>query len=57
METAQIKSIAPFVLALGVAGLLYSKKYTYALYVGLALAAWLGYDLYEKKSAEAAEEA
>jgi hypothetical protein len=57
METAQIKSILPFVLALGVAGLLYSKKYTYALYVGLALAAWQGYDLYEKKIAEAEAEA
>jgi len=57
METAQLKSVAPFVLAVAVAGLLYSKKYSYALYVGLALAAWLGYDLYEKKSAEAAVEA
>jgi hypothetical protein len=57
METAKIKSILPFVLAAATAFLLYSKKYTYALYVGLALAAWLGYDLYEKKSAEAGAEA
>lgn len=56
METAQIKSIAPFALAAATAFLLYSKKYSYAMYVGLALAAWLGYDLYEKKSAEAAAE-
>ena len=54
MDTAQVKSVAPFALAAVVAFLVYSKRYAYALYVGLALAAWLGYDLYEKKSAEAA---
>lgn len=53
METAQIKSVAPFVLAAVAAYLVYSKKYSYALYVALGLAAWLGYDFYEKKSAEA----
>lgn len=53
METAQIKLVAPFVLAALVAYLVYAKKFTYALYVALGLAAWLGYDFYEKKSAEA----
>lgn len=57
MDTAQIKSVAPFALAAVAAYLVYAKKYSYALYVGLALAAWLGYDLYEKKSAEASAEA
>ncbi len=45
-----MKSIAPFALAAIGAFLLYTKRYTYAMYVGLFLAAWLGYDLYEKKS-------
>lgn len=56
METAQLKSVAPFALAAAVAFLLYTGRNKYALYVGFALAAWLGYDLYEKKSAEAAAE-
>jgi hypothetical protein len=54
METAEMKSYAPFALAAVVAYLVYAKKYSNALYVGLALAAWLGYDLYEKKSADQA---
>jgi hypothetical protein len=47
---SDMKSVAPFALAAIGAFLLYTKRYSYALYVGLFLAAWLGYDLYEKKS-------
>lgn len=53
MESAQMKAVAPFALAAVVAYLVYAKKYSYAMYVALGLAAWLGYDFYEKKSAEA----
>lgn len=47
---SDMKSVAPFAVAAIGAFLLYTKRYTYALYVSLFLAAWLGYDLYEKKS-------
>jgi hypothetical protein len=57
MESAQMKAVAPFALAAVVAYLVYAKKYSYAMYVALGLAAWLGYDFYEKKSAEVAPEA
>lgn len=57
MESAEMKAVAPFVLAGVVAYLLYSGKTKYAMYAALGLAAWLGYDFYEKKSAEVAVEA
>jgi hypothetical protein len=57
MESAEMKAVAPFVLAAVVAYLLYAGKTKYAMYAALGLAAWLGYDFYEKKSAEVAVEA
>lgn len=55
MDTAQMKAFAPLVLAGAAAFLLWKKKYSYALYVAVGLFAWLGYEAYEKKSAETAE--
>jgi uncharacterized membrane protein YebE (DUF533 family) len=57
METAKMKAFAPLVLAGLAAFLLYRKSYSYALYVAVALFAWLGYEAYEKKSTEVSEEA
>lgn len=53
MSTTEMKGIAPFALAAIAAFMVYTKRYAWALYVGIALAAWLGYDYYEKKSVEA----
>lgn len=53
METVEFKTYAPFALVAVVAYLVYAKKYNYALYVALFASAWFGYELYEKKSAEA----
>jgi hypothetical protein len=57
MESAEMKAVAPFLLAAVVAYLLYAGKTKNALYVAVGLAAWLGYDFYEKKSGEADVEA